>query len=184
MSDLQNSQSSFVSPLLPTFSHSCSHPVAVRLLMSKNVSVMRVMSGGLQESTLGVWGIPKAIWQLRPKSTVQQGTLWATVKQDVSLLYWVIWLCLLLFSFLHACHSCCLAMQRERNALYSPVISLHLCCYFMKQLFVALCMMMSACVFFFPSTSLGPLWLCFFLWLWLHPVSSQECPPSPAYDMV
>lgn len=53
--DIQIPYTTFKSSNLPlTFSQSCSHPVAIPLVMSKNVSVMRVMSAGQQKSTLGV----------------------------------------------------------------------------------------------------------------------------------
>lgn len=188
--DTQIPYAKFKSSNLPlTFSQSCSHPVAIRLVMSKNVSVMRVTSAGLQKSTLGVRGIPKAIWQLSPKSRVQQATLWAKAEQDVSHSpsKWVMWLCLLLLAFLHACHSCCLVRQMGRNRIYSAAISWNLCCCVLKWLFVALCVMAYACVFSF-SVSSGPLSLSFVLWLWLHPVSSHKLPPPllppPTYDMV
>lgn len=43
-------------PSSPLSAHTVAHTqsLLIRLLMSKNVSVMSVMSGGLQESTLGV----------------------------------------------------------------------------------------------------------------------------------
>ena len=145
-------------PQLPTFSsHCCSHPVTahsppdVKKCFCNERDVRGpagIHSGRLRYS--------KSIWQLGPKSRA----LRAEVEQDacLSLLHWVIRLCLLLFSFLHACHSCRLAMQSgERDALHSPLISLYLCRCFMKRLFVSHCVTMSACVFFL---SLHPQVLC------------------------
>lgn len=103
-----SASSPHIKPELLMFTPSCCSPSDV-----KNVSVMTAMSGGLQESQLGVWDIPRLIQQLCPKSRVEQCVC-------VSLLYWVIWLCLLLFSLLHACHSCCLAMQRAQMLSIHP----------------------------------------------------------------
>lgn len=86
------------------------------------------MSGGLQESSEGRRH-SKSSLTARLKSRAQQATLRAQVKQDASLL---LWLCLVLFSVLRACHTCCLAMQRQgrgSSALRSSVASLRLCCF-------------------------------------------------------
>lgn len=98
--------------------------------MSKNGFVMRVMSEGPAGIHFGRLRYSKSNLTAQSKVQARQETLWAKVEQDasLSLLYRVIWLSLLLFSFLHACHSCCLAMQRERGRemhCKSPVISLY-----------------------------------------------------------
>lgn len=74
---------------------------------------------------------------------------------SLSLSYWVIWLCLLLFSFLHACHSCSLAMRRERNALH-PTSHIIASVLLFHELFVSPCMMMSLYVFLFSCIPRSP----------------------------
>lgn len=93
--------------------------------------------------------LQETIWRLSVKTREQQTHLRLS-KMFLSL-YWAISLCLLLFSFLHACHSCCPAMQRLRGR---PVRTRTIVWWWCHH-----------CVFFFYSP--GSLWL-------LHPVSSQD----------
>lgn len=157
-----------IKPELLMFTPSCCSPSDV-----KNVSVMTAMSGGLQESQLGVWDIPRLIQQLCPKSRVEQCVcvcLSSTESSDSAC--YCSPSCMPVIAAVWPC-------REPKCSPFTQRITASVLLSYEATIWVWQCL----CVLLFPASS-GPLWLRVLLWLWVHPVSSQEWPPSPAYDMV